>query len=821
MISLLIAIGGSFVLLLMFFFCIPFYKPLKIVIILIQIIFVLAYFDGFSKNKGFIPSYSNIILASYDIIDYSKLPIKDFDIVKSDDGKTLKFKFQRSLEEYKTSKDNEYKKECLKNYFIKKDGECPITDIIVQKEKNNTLLNNLGYKEKNPFNNVFFYYTNTKSDGKLYTNINASKVNDENNEAEADITIDGYNYEIYFNTTNTTNNAKKEVYSLKDENLLKYLDFSIYIYIICFILLSTTFMYSFCEPWNSRIYNYYILIDWIIYLINMVLFIVRYIKIIEIKKLCASNGCDETFEKYLKVDMMPLALSVAVILIYIIYLITPRNCHFNHQKYGNEFYNNRYIEPHPQNPHEYSDLNKKTMNILYFLFPLDIMFIVIFILVVINDNKIKSSYKYENFIEDLIPSINYTYLTTDVINCSLSSTKKYNYNDMSNKNGKICGKDNYGFDLYFPKNEECPINDVYLGLEGDEKEGYSKVYCPDHLSYLYYTNTNIEGKIIETLRGESISYNYGDDDDDDYDYDDDDYNYLYDYRDYSYYFTVDKIINKNNKMKDLTKINIGKYILFGIFIIIIIYFSILFSLKEPKIVLLGCGIFLLLFSLSFLIISIICLHYKTKYIQKIISLSKYNKNTKCNFISDILLVIFLLYFFIYFIIILIYKFLLKDECTCDCACDCTCDCACDCSCDCTCLKTCLNKLKNICKREERAVSENSVNIIQVQRKKEKENKNEDNKSNGSSNEIKIANNDINNLKISENKAETVDKLVLKKSTFKNPCTICISKESSVIISPCGHRCLCQECYNDMKAQLTICPICRQKVISVVERVYDA
>ena len=293
MISLLIAIGGSFVFLLMFFFCVPFYKPMKIVIIFIQINFVLIYFIIFSENKPLIPRFNNYyysrIYNDYNYItDYSSYPIKDFDIMKNDDK--IKFKFHRSFEKYKNYKDNEYSKECLKNYFIKSDEECPITDLMVQKERNINLLNNLGYKEKKPFHNVYFYYTNTKLDGKLFTGINASKVNDEN---DADITIDGYNYKISFKTkllyisNYTTNYTTNNTYSSEnDDNLKKYLDFSIYIYIICFILLSISFMYSFCEPWNSKLYNYYTIINWIIYLINMILFIVRYIKIIEIKKLC-------------------------------------------------------------------------------------------------------------------------------------------------------------------------------------------------------------------------------------------------------------------------------------------------------------------------------------------------------------------------------------------------------------------------------------------------------------------------------------------------------------------------------------------------------
>lgn len=34
-------------------------------------------------------------------------------------------------------------------------------------------------------------------------------------------------------------------------------------------------------------------------------------------------------------------------------------------------------------------------------------------------------------------------------------------NIYSNKNGKICGKDSFGNNLFFPLNEECPINHIY------------------------------------------------------------------------------------------------------------------------------------------------------------------------------------------------------------------------------------------------------------------------------------------------------------------------------------------------------------------------
>lgn len=76
---------------------------------------------------------------------------------------------------------------------------------------------------------------------------------------------------------------------------------------------------------------------------------------------------------------MPLTLSFAIILYILLYLITPIICYFNHQQFSSSSYNNRYIESYTQNPHEYFDLNKKNMNIDYFLF------------LCINDNKKKTA----------------------------------------------------------------------------------------------------------------------------------------------------------------------------------------------------------------------------------------------------------------------------------------------------------------------------------------------------------------------------------------------------------------------------------------------
>ena len=55
---------------------------------------------------------------------------------------------------------------------------------------------------------------------------------------------------------------------------------------------------------------------------------------------------------------------------------------------------------------------------------------------------------------------------------------------------------------------------------------------------------------------------------------------------------------------------------------------------------------------------------------------------------------------------------------------------------------------------------------------------------------------------------------------KNICVICESNLSKVIISPCGHRCLCQKCYINHKDKIKICPVCRTNIKDFLEKIYD-
>jgi hypothetical protein len=63
-------------------------------------------------------------------------------------------------------------------------------------------------------------------------------------------------------------------------------------------------------------------------------------------------------------------------------------------------------------------------------------------------------------------------------NFKIERLKNFDYNKLyQNNKGKICGKDNFGNNLYFPENIDCPINDIIVtnsNLEKNISSDYNK-----------------------------------------------------------------------------------------------------------------------------------------------------------------------------------------------------------------------------------------------------------------------------------------------------------------------------------------------------------
>lgn len=71
-----------------------------------------------------------------------------------------------------------------------------------------------------------------------------------------------------------------------------------------------------------------------------------------------------------------------------------------------------------------------------------------------------------------------------------------------------------------------------------------------------------------------------------------------------------------------------------------------------------------------------------------------------------------------------------------------------------------------------------------------------------------------------NDLESIDK---KKDNEKlHLCIYCLTNNSQIIFSPCGHKCTCYNCYIYFKKKGTLieCPVCRKIIVSFVEKVFE-
>ena len=59
-----------------------------------------------------------------------------------------------------------------------------------------------------------------------------------------------------------------------------------------------------------------------------------------------------------------------------------------------------------------------------------------------------------------------------------------------------------------------------------------------------------------------------------------------------------------------------------------------------------------------------------------------------------------------------------------------------------------------------------------------------------------------------------------KDNHEKLCVICLNKPIEWILAPCGHKCVCSGCGPIIKDKYQKCPICKEKIIGVLERVID-
>ena len=383
----------------------------------------------------------------------------------------------------------------------------------------------------------------------------------------------------------------------------------------------------------------------------------------------------------------------------------------------------------------------------------------------------------------------------------------YSYDD---NNGKICGTDSFGNNLYFPQDVECPINDIFIeNNDNIDYPEYRKLSL-GYNNYLYYSNKKIDKNIIidikvgfpnvplqlNTKKTNELCnsiYNKGF-----YKeiggkcrnyykfntipfYKEIDHWSLYDFLRNSFGLTNINYIGEINlysltyqgfnstsnrkndiirkyktKMNDIISLSIVKNIFSSFNLLYFLFFSaILIFENSNKNIYLYISIALIGLLFFHFIIIISCLSLNTIYVQKIMNRINNDFDRKRNTYCWILFTFFLDIIFLFYYILITYssfKSQIYDI-----------------------IAWFKTKFSLCCKRNNSNRNEVDTNVIN-----RKENKN---------------------------------------TSEENLCIICCQEKSNIVFG-CGHLCYCDKCYEKVKIRIkNECPLCRKSIDNSI-RIYD-
>ena len=485
-----------------FYICVQF-KILQYFLVIFQFI---VCFILFSKNF-----YKKHILWRNEEYTYNKklpfIPIGDIAAVYRDDHITFSHFY---ISEYSNQgfslEKTEYNYECLENYFVNS-SICPITDIIIEDQQ----VFHENYTEIKINDNKYIYFTNKKKNGRLYIF--------RNNNYESPQFDSTFNYE-----------SAIKIKKLEDDKLLNplielknYIKFSDY---ICLTLLIFYLIQSFIEPCQNCKFNYFKILNILIQIVILVLYLFRYLKFMKVKKFFFDNEYfyknknEENVKdgyyypnKVFNIDSFPLAISINILFINFLYIIVPDKCHSQKTIIKDE---------------ECNSIHCFWCGFIFFMTPTCLIFYIV--CSALNaKNETDTLKKYDDLIYNWrtnpMQSIQINFEKSYELGrvktkkndyrfylwrnnyFKVEKLKNYNYLNIYDKeNGKLCGKDSFGNNLYFPEDIECPINDLFVKEGKEDFQGYERINLYESY-YLYYTNKNINGTIIIDLKASSaISY---------------------------------------------------------------------------------------------------------------------------------------------------------------------------------------------------------------------------------------------------------------------------------------------------------------------------
>ena len=722
-----------------------------------------------------------------------------------------------------------YSKECLPNYYIKELYECPITDLILENNRTNIYKN---YTEIKLINNKYLYYSNSnfsgKLYGKLYYSFSSDNIKSDENYQSRNFTKYKLNVDLLI-----SNPLSNYIYSVK------------HIYLFLIFLYFNLIFYSAIESANPRIFNCFKIIRYIFEIIVLVFELLRFSLLSKIDYFLSNQENKDFIKSHTSYSSIGfegffLTLEIAKLIIEILHIfeIFPQKC----PGYKNDdltYYGAKYFFYN-------KDEDKKYM-ILYLSWPLYIFYILFFLFDILNTNEIERKYNY----------LNYNWKTHPISSIEINSNKDYEigqiitnqnkyklydwknsyfkierlnnfdyFNIYKKENGKLCGKDSFENNLYFPEDIECPINDIIITNETNI-EGYKKLPLGEKDTYLYYTNKKIDNNIIIDIRA---SYDYKmqlnlDKTNDlckslkDPDIECKEFYQVYfgefykNIDSWKAYHFLDKNINEKieynaeninlnvltylginssnihlggdfsdfrknmqlfNNIKNLKKIsliiNLSALIILNIFLI----------LKNNNLFEFIVSILFLILIIGSITVYSISLYINIKYVknfmEKINIYFHYHKN---DYIFSISILIFQIIIFVTLVFITIFTYYIK--------------------------KICINNSGNFVEENNTQIEVKENNTAIKQQSKEP------------STDIKINQNDT------DNENAPIDEQKNDESEKKRLCFYCLINKTKIILYPCLHRICCEQCYSKMKNtsdDIKICPICKSNVIKVIDKVYD-
>ena len=460
-----------FVFIFPFFFVFKEFKLFKFFLIFFEwIVAVILLSDNFYKDQSL-----------YEDQNFNWIQILDFYPIKSLKTKYYNGQLENisydtmNISKFSLIKTNKYSTQCLENYYIKTNESCPITDIKLGNKNDKIYNNSIKINE-----NEYIYYTNENKLGKLYKTFNY--LDFKNN------TIDAFSLDKL--TRKELNKISNPIYDLK--SYIKFCD------IFCFLLIFFSFWCTLLESFPikncdiSRIFNH------CVQFIVLVLHIIRFIKFIDVKTFLFDNEDiydikDEDYfpNKVFNIDSFLLAVCINILVFNFLSVCFPN-------------------KPACCGPCDRCDINNSndhvTIIFIFIVISLYITYFVLAIFDILNDEKIVDNYNnmIYNWEMNPIKSIEISYQNSSFLwkgnYFRTEKLKEFDYfNIFLNKDGKICGKDSYGNDLYFPNDVDCPINDIYISEKNEYKSGYKGIGL-NNGRYLYYTNETFTGKIIIDFR---------------------------------------------------------------------------------------------------------------------------------------------------------------------------------------------------------------------------------------------------------------------------------------------------------------------------------